>query len=70
MSRADYWLGVMRRVADEVRSLAERPTLNQGEQKMYCGKCAYVLLTAGTARHYCPNGCGELRVGADAKERK
>ena len=70
MPRADYWLGVMRRVADEVRSLTEGPTVNQGEQRMYCGKCDYVLLTRGHARHYCPNGCGELLVGAASEEPK
>lgn len=70
MPRADYWLGVMRRVADEVRSLSEGPTVNQDEQRMYCGKCEYVLLTRGHARQYCPNGCGELRIGAASEDAK
>jgi len=70
MPRPDYWLGLMRRVADEMRTLSETPFMNRGEQKMHCAKCDYVLLTTGAARHYCPNGCGELLVGADTEEQK
>lgn len=67
MTHPDYWLGLMRQLAKEVRSLSAEP-LRQGERKLCCAKCDYVLLSSGGARQYCPNGCGELRADAASEE--
>jgi hypothetical protein len=69
MTHTDYWIGLMRRLGMEVRSLSETPHMDQGEQTMRCRKCGYVRLTSGSERRYCPNGCGELRLGDNSKER-
>ncbi|HMA87572.1 MAG TPA: hypothetical protein VKP89_02380 [Burkholderiales bacterium] len=60
MINTDYWLGLMRQLADEVRSLSAGPDARPQERRMYCAGCAYVLVTSDAERHYCPNGCGEL----------
>lgn len=65
----DYWLGLMRRLAEEVRGLSAEPDASPKEPRMVCGACGYVLVTSDPARHYCPNGCGELRVQGGAQER-
>jgi len=61
MTTIDYWLGLMRRLADEVRGMSAAPEARPEVPRMVCEKCGYVLLTSATARHYCPNGCGELQ---------
>jgi len=66
MTHADYWLGLMRRLAKEVRSLSAAP-MREGERKLCCAKCDYVRLTPGNARQFCPNGCGELRADPEAE---
>ena len=66
MTHADYWLGLMRRLAKEVRSLSVAP-MREGERKLCCAKCDYVRLTSGNARQFCPNGCGELRADPEAE---
>jgi len=68
MTHIDYWLGLMRRLAAEVRSLSEDPSVSASEQTMYCGTCGYVLVTSGSAHHYCPNGCGMLRAHGGTQE--
>jgi len=71
MTTIDYWLGLMRRLADEVRGLSAEPEPDRSpkEPRMVCGTCGYVLVTSDAERHYCPNGCGELRAHAGAQER-
>ena len=66
MTQIDYWLGLMRRLAKEVRSLSAAP-MREGERKLCCAKCDYVRLTSGNARQFCPNGCGELRADPEAE---
>jgi hypothetical protein len=61
MPHIDYWLDLMRQLADEVRSLSEPSRDAPREQRMQCEKCGYLRIAAGSARQYCPNGCGELR---------
>lgn len=60
MINTDYWLGLMRQLADEVRAMSGEANIRPKERRMYCEHCAYVLVTSDAARHYCPNGCGEL----------
>ena len=61
MINTDYWLGLMRRLADEVRAMSGEADRGRKDRRMHCEACAYVLVTSDAARHYCPNGCGELR---------
>jgi hypothetical protein len=67
MNHTDYWLGLMQRLAQEVRSLSAAP-MREGERKLCCTQCDYVLLTSGSARQFCPNGCGELRADTASEE--
>lgn len=68
MINTDYWLGLMRRLADEVRSMSGESTTRPKERKLHCETCHYVRVTSDSARHYCPNGCGELRADEHAVE--
>jgi hypothetical protein len=67
MINTDYWLGLMRRLADEVRAMSGESNMRANERKLHCEKCHYVRVTSDSVRHYCPNGCGELRADQEVK---